>query len=135
MELLGIRGRRVQPRHAPGRWRRVEPAEVPGLKRKAPAQLDRTGAALFERGIVQERVRLAVQDLVGEHRRLGRVDEMCSIGPDSNPCHHLDEPVDVHGLVQAVIERLAHEHVVGDDDGPGRRVLLARGEGGKDRRP
>ena len=36
-----------------------------------------------------------------------------------------DEPVEVHRFVQAVVDRLADQHVVGDADRPG-EVLAAR---------
>ena len=48
--------------------------------------------------------------------------------PLLEPAHERLEAVDVHGLVEAVAHRLAHEQVVGDLGRAGRRVVLAGGE-------
>ena len=54
--------------------RRVERAEiVGGWWARRPARVDRLRAPLLERRVVEERVRLRVQDLVRERRRLGQV--------------------------------------------------------------
>ncbi len=49
-------------------------------------------------------------------------------------CEHVDEAVDVHGLVQAVVHGLADERVVGDLERAGEVLLAAdlrREDGGQ----
>ena len=112
----------------------VKARQVAGLDGQAPAQLDLAGTPLLQGGVVEVRVRLPVDDLMREHRRLHRVDEMGPDGAGMQAGDEVLEPVDVHGLVEAIVEHLAHDHVVGQLDRAGRRVLLARGQGGEDRR-
>ena len=69
-----------------------------------------------------------------QHRRLGRVDEVHAHRAALHAAQEGDEPVHVHGLVQAVEEGLAYQHVIGDDHRTARRVLLARRQGREDRR-
>ena len=87
------------------------------LEGDAPPEGDRTRPPLLERGVVEERVRPAVHDLVAEHRGLGGVDAVhrdrarCGCAPTSSV-----EPGEVHRLGEAVVERLADDRVVGDLD-------------------
>ena len=112
----------------------VEARQVPGFHGQAPAQLHLAGTSLLKGGVVEVGVRLAVYDLVRENRRFHRVDEM---GPDRSRVqvgHEGLQPVDVHGLVEAIVEHLAHDYMVGQLDGAGRGVFLASGQGGENRR-
>ena len=78
-------------------------------------------AALLERRVVEERVRLRGEDPARERRRLGRVDRDALDRAVAQPAQHLEEPVDVHRLGQAVLDRLAHDRVVHRDlDRPAR---------------
>ena len=73
-------------------------------RRAARAAARRARAALLERRVVEERVGPAVQDLVRERRRLGRVaGDAARTSPASMPSSSAHEPVDVHRLVQAVV--------------------------------
>ena len=74
VQLVGVaRFRTLLVAHARDRGG-VERAEIAGGRGigRAP-RLHRVAPPLLERRIVQERVRLRVEDLVGEHRRLRRV--------------------------------------------------------------
>src|SRR5207249_10127339 len=77
--------------------------------------------------LVEVRERGTVEDLVGQHARLYRVEEVKADGPFLEAAHQRLEPVDVHGLGEAVAHGLAHQHVVGDLDGTGRGAVLAGG--------
>ena len=60
-----------------------------------------------------------------EHRRFGGVDRVHTHRARFHALEQLAQPVDVERLVQRVVDGLAHDHVVGDLDGPG-EVVLAR---------
>ena len=83
----------------------------------------------FEWRIVEEGIRPRVDDLVREYGGLGRVarDEMQLPAMDAR--QHLDEPIDVHCLFEAVAHRLVHERVVRDVAVAGNVVLAGRGIG------
>ena len=91
------------------------------------AERDRARAALFQRRVVEERVRVRVQDLVREHRRLraARCAE-AAMRPSRQRLQHGAQARGVHRLDQAVAHRLAHQRVVGDLDRPAAVVVLAR---------
>ncbi len=62
---------------------------------------------------------------------------VADVQPHGARVHALEQrhqPVDVHRLVEAVVDRLAHQRVVGDLDGPGGGVLLAAGQRREHRR-
>ena len=89
------------------------------------AQRHGPGAALFERRVVEIRVRIRVENLVTERRRLGRIDgDRFDLAALERP-ENRHEAVDVHCLVQTVVDRLADEHVIGDADRAG-KILLTR---------
>ena len=69
---------------------------------------------LLERRIVQERVGRGAKDLVGKRRWLRRVpsDEGQLAAMDA--AEHLVESGEVHGLFEAVANRLRHERMVGN---------------------
>ena len=110
----------------------VEGAEVALVDGKAPPQLHGSGAALLEGRVVEERVGAGGQDLVGQRRGLGRVDARDLDAARLESGDDLGEALDVHGLVEAVVHRLADERVIGDLDRSG-RVLLAADELREDR--
>ena len=128
VELVGVAHLRGRLGAHPLDRVRVEPAQLARLHRQAPAQRHRARAALADLGVLVEvGERGAVEDLVGQHAGLGGVDEVEAHGALLEPAHQRLEAVDVHGLVEAVAHRLAHERVVGDLDRdrpercPGRR--------------
>ncbi len=113
----------------------VEATERLGVEWEAAPQLHGAGAALFEGGVVEEGVGLAVEDLMREHRRLGRIHEVDAHRAPLHASQEGHEAVDVHGLVQAVQERLADEDVIGDHDGTARRRSPGTRPGPGRRRP
>ena len=133
MQLVGVAqlGRRLVP--DPGDGVGVEGGQVPGVDRQAAAQRHRPAAPLLEGGVVEEGVGPAVEDLVGQRRRLGGVPAGDGDGAALEASTSADQALDVHGLVQAVVHRLADQHMVGDRDRAG-GVLLAGGQGREHRR-
>ena len=91
------------------------------------AQRHGAGAALLERRVVEEGVRVGVQDLVRHRRRRRRLDgDRADARRASMPLEHGAQAVGVHRLVQAVVERLVDQRVVGRLDRAG--VVVAAGE-------
>ena len=135
VELLGVAHARARPRPAPARWRPASsrPSDF-GLERQAAAQLHGAGAALLERGVVEERVGLAVEDLVREHRRLGRLDEVdphrrpppCAAAGSTSPSTSI-----ASCRQSSMVWRTSTWS--GISIGPAGRVLLAGGQGREDR--
>ena len=81
----------------------IEPGQVAGLHRQ-PARDPHLPAPAVGclRLVVQVGERLAVQDLVGEHRRLRGVARDDGDPAGLDPVEQVAQPVDVHRLVQAV---------------------------------
>ena len=98
-----------------------------------PAQLHRARAPFFERRVVEKRVRVRIQNLVTERRRLGRIDRDRTDFAGFETLQNADQAVEIHRFVQAVIDRLAHQHVIGNTNRPG-EILGARGLIRKERR-
>ena len=112
---------------------RVELREIPSGLRQTPPERHGPRPPLLERRVVEEGVRAAVEDLVGERRGLGRLAEEGLHGAAPEAVEESNEPVHVGRFVQTVVHRLAHDRVVRDLDGPGARVLLAARERGEHR--
>ncbi len=136
VQLLGPAdvGRGLGADPARGR-RRVEPAERLGVEGEAPAQLDGPGPALLQRGVVEEGVGLAVQDLVGQHRRLGRVDEV-DADRAAPPCgrSRATSPSTSMASCRQSWRVWRTRTWSGITTGPAARVLLAGGQGREHRR-
>ena len=133
MQLLGVA--RLGPRlvaHARDRVG-IESAQLACALGQAAAKRHGARPALLERRVVEVGVGPPVQDLVRERRGLGRVDEVRPHRARLDGLEQRDEPVDVGGLVQAVVHGLADHRVLGDLDGPRGGVFLAGGERGKRR--
>ena len=109
----------------------VQAAQGVVVDGKAPAHLHGPRPPLLQGGVVEEGEGLPVQDLVGEHGWFRRLHEVDPDGPLFDAGQRLHQRVDVHGFVQAVVEGLAHQHVVGNDHRPTGQVLLTGGEGGE----
>ena len=114
MELVGIP--RVRPRLVPhaGNRRRVERTRLLDVgPLSAAARLHCTHPTLLERGVVHESVGPGVQDVVGENGRFGRVacgqPELSAMDPLQDGA----QAIEVHGLLQAIADRLVHERMVG----------------------
>jgi hypothetical protein len=91
----------------------VERAELVGRARvEDAARHHGLRAALLERRVVEERIRLARQDAPREGRRLGGVDRSPLDRAVAQPAQHLQETVRVHRLGQAVLDGLAHDRVL-----------------------
>ena len=93
---------------------------------KARRGIDRLGAALLQRRVVEEGVGLGVQDLMGQRRRLRQVPGDAANVARLDPPQERLEARRVHGLVQAVLECLLDQRMIGDLAGrpgcsPGRR--------------
>ena len=114
---------------------RVEPGQVAGVNRQPAGDLHLAAAPVPGlRLVVQIGERRPVQYLVSEHRGLGGVP-----GDDGDPArldpgHQFPQPLDVHRLVQAVLQGLPDQRVVGDLHRARRHVLLARGQHREHRR-
>ncbi len=100
-----IARRRAAPRRPPAAMALgIEPADpLDDLGRQPAPHGDRARAALLERRVVEERVRVGVQDLVREHRRLGQLarDRLRS-RPSRIASSSAREALGVHRLDQAV---------------------------------
>ena len=107
---------------------RVELREIARRLGQPAPERDGARPPLLERRVVEEGVRPAVEDLVGERRGLGRLAEDGRHGAAPEAVEEPDEPVRVGRLVEAVVHRLAHDRVIRDLDRPRARVLLAAGE-------
>jgi hypothetical protein len=102
--------------HARDRFR-VEGADRVRRSRveRAPA-LHRLRAPLLDRSVVEEAVGAHGQDRPRERRGLRDVDRDPLDRPVAEAAEEIREPVDVHRLVEAVVDRLPHDRVVGDRD-------------------
>ena len=94
----------------------VERAEVARLsgsvRRSVTARVRRSSSGASSRKVYG----LRVQDLVRERRRLGRVARVQADLAALDALEHAVQAVDVHRLVQAVVDGLADQRVVGDLD-------------------
>ena len=97
---------------------------------EATTQGDCPGAALFEWRSVQKGVRTPGQDPVGQRRRFCRLDEMHVDLSRLDVGQQRDQALGVECLGQTVGDGLSDQHVVGDADRPGTRVLLTGRQGG-----
>ena len=84
------------------------------LGRGRAPQVDRARPPLLERGVVEERVGVGVDQLVAQRRRLDRV---AGQDPDLAALDALEQRAqagDIHRLDHAVADGLEHQRVVGD---------------------
>ena len=79
----------------------------------------RSGTPFLQRSIVQVRVRIRVQNLMTEHRRLGCVERNRTnrAGLDSAQDHF--ESFKIHRLIEAVRDRFVYERMIGNPNRPG----------------
>ena len=93
----------------------VEPAEVARRLRVDPAARHHgLRAALLERRVVEVGIGPCGQDLERQRRRLGQVARHHLHRAAFEAAQQRFEAVDVHRLVQAVVDRLLHQRVLGD---------------------
>ena len=112
VELVG--GAEIGPRLRPHLGQRlgIERAERPRQFGVGAPQRDRARPPLLQRGVVQERVGIGVQDLV-RHRRGRR--RLHRDRPDLaavDRIEHIPQAVHVHGLPQAVLNGLGHQRMI-----------------------
>ena len=92
--------------------------ERPGVRgklgRERTAQLHRAGTAFLKRRVIEKRVRVRVEDLVREGRWLGGIDGHRAERPGLDLSEQGFQPVQVHGLAQAVRNGLLDEGMIGD---------------------
>ena len=92
----------------------VEPADVAGALRVEPAPAHhRLRAPLFQRCVVEEGVGPRREHFQGQRRRLGQIARQHLHRPGLDALEQGDEAVDVHRLFQTVVDRLAHQRMVG----------------------
>ncbi len=89
---------------------------IDDLGREPATNRHRAGAALLERRVVEERVRVGVEDLVREHARLGRLARVHRDGAGADRLDDGEGSFGVHPLDQAVAERLLDERMIRDLD-------------------
>ncbi len=104
---------------------RVERAHLAGLVAERAPHLHGARPPFLERGIVEVREWVRVEDLVREGGRLGRLDGVRPDRPAQNARDHAAQSLEVHRLVQAVADRLVHQRVIRDPNLT-REVLRAR---------
>ena len=127
VQRVGAIGVRPRLRPDPIDGLGVEPPEVGRARRVEPApRRHGPGAALLERGVVEECVRLRVQDLVREG---GGLREVAGVHRDLAPLDAREEgheAVHVHRLVERIVDGLLHEGMLRDLPLPPSEVLSAR---------
>ena len=89
-------------------------AEV--LDAERPPRAHRSCPPLFQRGIVEKRVRIGVEDLMRKRRRLAGVDRKKFHLTVLHVLQHRQPSRQVHCLGQAVVHRLPHDGMIGDLD-------------------
>ncbi len=125
VQLIRVAGLRADLVSDPVDRAGIEAGQVAGLHRQPSGDLHLSAAPLLERCVIQVGERRAVQDLMGEHRRLGGVARDDGDPASFDPGYHLAQSVDIHRLMQAVLQRLPDQGMVGDFHRAGRHVLLA----------
>ena len=114
--------------------RQVERPEIGGAGWLAGSpRLHGVRASLLERRVVEEGVRPRIEDLVRKERRFRRVarDELQLATMDA--LEHGAEAVEIHGLLQAIVDRLLDERMIRNLAIAGNVLQTGRGIG-KDRR-
>ena len=133
MQLVGIARIRTRLVADPIDCRLVEHAEFAAAGVRPASRLNRMTPPLFERRIVEKRVRSCAEDLVGEDRGLRRVARHELHFAAMDPSEHGVEAIEIHRLFEAITNRLRDERVIGNLTVAG-DVLEARGGIGEDRR-
>ena len=106
--------------------RRIERAQILRIfGRQTPAHLHRARAALLQRSIVQERVRVGVQQLMAEGRRLARIDGDGSERAFAHAVQDFLQSLQIHRLMQAVVDGFLHQRMIGNPDFAG-QIFRAR---------
>ena len=110
----------------------IELGQVPRGERQPPPRGHRPGAALLQRSVIQEGVRIGVEQLMRERARLAGVagDELDL--PLLLTLQHVQPAGQVGPLVFAIPHRLPDQRVIGNGQVAG-MILQAAGVGGKDR--
>ena len=107
---------RLRPRFLAHRFdrSRIEAAEIVGaIGIGVTAAHHRLRAALLQRRIVEERIRPRVERFGGDRRRRGEVARNDFDLAAFHPAQHRQPAIDVHRLVQAVVQRLRDQRMVG----------------------
>ena len=101
------------------------------IRGRAP-QRYRPGASFLQRGVVEERIGIGVEDLVGHGRGCRGLHRHGGDLPSAKPYQRLLESIHVHGFPQAVVHGLPRQRMVRQAHGPG-AVVLAHHLVGEDR--
>ena len=88
---------------------------------------------LFQGRVIEERVWASVEQLMAEDRRLRRIDGFGRYLTALDGAQNGPQAIEVHCFVQTVVDRLAHEHVIGHANRSG-EVLAASRRVGEARR-
>ena len=113
MHFVRVTWRRAFFLAYPSDRRRVERPEIGGAGWLAGSpRLHGVRASLLERRVVEEGVRPRIEDLVRKERRFRRVarDELQL--PTMDALEHGAEAVEIHGLLQAIVDRLLDERMI-----------------------
>ena len=101
------------------------------LGRQRPPHRHRPRPPLLQGGVVEERVRIGVEQLVGERRRLAAIEADQFDRARLDVAQHGEPAVQIGGLMQAVVDRLPDDRLIGHVDVAGHVFLTGR-LGGED---
>ena len=92
----------------------IESAQTRGSLFVEPAAAHhRARTAFFQRRVVEEGIRPRAQDLQCKRRRLGQVAVLNADGTGFDRAQQSLQSVDVHCLIQAIVNGLIHQRMVG----------------------
>jgi hypothetical protein len=83
---------------------------------ECPPQLHSSGATLLERGVVEIRIGIRIQNLVGERRRLGCVDCDRANRPAIDSGDQRFKTIQIHRFVKTVGDCLGNQRMIGNAD-------------------
>ena len=116
VQLVGLAHNRCRLGRDVGNCQLVECAHLFGVARQRSPQLNGACATLLQGRVVEEGVRVGVENLVAQRRGLGGVHRSRHDGSLLEGREHFPQPVQVHGLVETVANRLLDQGMVGDSN-------------------
>ena len=76
-----------------------------------PSRVNRLCSALFQRRVIEKRVRLGIENLVRQRRRFREIESDALNRAALDPLEQTDQAVDVHCLDQTVFDRLVDQRM------------------------